>query len=203
MLFSARYAGTAHVIATIDSSGRLVRESVRIEASHDLFANAAKAAVTSFAYEPAIRSGQPVSDRLDIRFEFRIPSSQIVPTFPVWRVERDTAGYRITTGLDSLTREIPPPVLSDSDMTAARQSILEAVRRTAHSPPGGPLVTEFKNIEAWTSNVVGAKVETTDYPPPPNAIMGGGGRNLWCQAVRSNRASGWAARCDVLSRWVS
>jgi hypothetical protein len=45
ILFSARYGGTAHVVATIDSNGRLVRESVRTESSHDLFANAAKAAV--------------------------------------------------------------------------------------------------------------------------------------------------------------
>jgi hypothetical protein len=202
MMLSARVAGTAHAVATIDSRGVLLRESLRVEATHDLFASAAKYAMTRFAYEPARRSGRPIAEQIDVQFEFRVPSSPVVPTLPVWHVEQDTAGYRIVTGWDAVTREVPAPVLSEGEMTAARQAILEAVRRADRSPANGPLSSEFRKLEAWTPNVVGAEVRTRDYPAPPNSF-GGGGRNLWCQAVRADRASRWTARCDILSAWVS
>ena len=99
MMLAAHVGGRAHLTATIDSGGRLIRDSLRVvDANHALFANAAKEAMIRFAYEPARRDGRAVAERIDLQFEFRLPSSVVVPTIPVWRVEQDTVGYRIITG---------------------------------------------------------------------------------------------------------
>jgi TonB family protein len=200
ILASARVDGRAHATATIDSTGRIA--GLRVEGSHDLFASAAKAAMTKFSFDAARRDAKAIADTIDVEFEFRLPKSPVVPTIAVWRVEHDRARYRIVVGWDSVGHASPAPVLNDSDTNAARHAIIIASRL---DPSAGkdPLSVEFSTFEAWTSDVVGAQVKTYDYPPPPKAVLGGGGRHLWCQAVRSNPRSPWVARCDMLGAWVS
>ena len=201
MMVSARVGGRAHASAMIDGTGHIADGSLRTAGSHELFANAAKAAMRKFSFEAARRDGRPISGRIDVEFEFRLPKSAVVPTTAVWRVEHDTTGYLVITGWDSVRHASPAPVLGDGDLKAVRQAIIDAVGRDP-SVNKAPVTVEFTTFEAWTSDVLGAKVRTHDSAARPNS-MGGGGRDFWCQANRTGPRAPWVVRCEMLDAWVS
>lgn len=71
----ARVDGEVLLRFLVASTGEVTRDSIRVvSATHQLFADAARAALLKRKYAPALQEGRPVRQWIQERFVFRPPS---------------------------------------------------------------------------------------------------------------------------------
>lgn len=198
---SVHVGGIARVAATIDSAGSLVPSSVKVvEETHPLFANAAKAALRLFTFEPRRQDGRNIEASIEVEIDFELPNTDTIPVQPVWRVDTIVSGFRIVTGWDPVDRVVPDAVLSRGDMLAAREAVLAAVRREVTLTPSDQI--ELTKVTVWTPNVIATPVRTVTPSRNPNGF-GASGHLMRCQASRENLSRPWIGRCTLYGEWVS
>jgi hypothetical protein len=61
---------------------------------------------------------------MEMEVEFRIPTADTIASRRVWTVANEQAGLRITTGWDTILRELPPPALDRATREAAAVALV-------------------------------------------------------------------------------
>lgn len=78
-LFHARVGGTATVRFIVDTAGLVEMPTLEVNATHDLFAQAARVALSEARFSPAVLEGRRVRQVVALPFRFTPPSEQSVP----------------------------------------------------------------------------------------------------------------------------
>ena len=78
-LFKASVGGTAAVRFIVDTAGLVEMPTLEVTATHDLFAEAARAALSEARFTPALREGRRVRQVVALPFRFSPPQSPPTP----------------------------------------------------------------------------------------------------------------------------
>lgn len=78
-LFRAQVGGTATVRFIVDTSGLVEMPTVEVDATHQLFAQAARLALAEARFSPAVLQGRRVRQVVALPFRFTPPSGPIAP----------------------------------------------------------------------------------------------------------------------------
>lgn len=78
-LFRAKVGGNATVRFVVDTTGLVEMPTVEVDATHQLFAQAARVALSEARFSPAVLEGRRVRQVVALPFRFTPPSGQIVP----------------------------------------------------------------------------------------------------------------------------
>ena len=78
-LFRAHVGGTANVRFVVDTSGLVEMPTVEVDATHQMFAQAARLALAEARFSPAVLQGRRVRQVVALPFRFTPPSEPVVP----------------------------------------------------------------------------------------------------------------------------
>jgi TonB family protein len=78
-LFRAQVGGSAMVRFIVDTAGRVEMPTLEVDATHQLFAQAARVALSEARFSPAVLEGRRVRQVVALPFRFTPPTGQSVP----------------------------------------------------------------------------------------------------------------------------